>query len=113
MMPRCGQRLLLGFCLETKRLKNIVMSNTPNNDSDSHFRTTLYQWSARMSGIALEMVIPAAIGIGLDRLCGTVVLFAILGTMLGMALGFWQLLQFANINSGVDTSSDKGDNGLA
>ena len=66
-----------------------------NNDSDAHFRTTLFQWSVRTSGIALEMVTFAAIGIGLDWFCGTVVLFTILGIVLGMALGFWQLFQFA------------------
>ena len=81
-----------------------------NNDSDSHFLTVLYQWSARMSGIALELVIPAAIGVWLDRLCGTVVLFAILGTFLGMALVFWHLVKLANFSEGVDTGSDKGDN---
>jgi len=64
-----------------------------------------------MSGIALEMVMLAAIGIGLDRLCGTVVLFTILGTLLGMALGFWQLLRFAANSNGVDTSPETRDNG--
>jgi len=44
------------------------------------------------------MVIPAIIGVGLDRLFGTVVLFAILGVILGMALGFWQLIKFASRN---------------
>ena len=88
------------------------MSNT-NNDShssDAHFRTAMYQWSARMSGIALEMVVPAVIGIGLDRLCGTVILFAIIGTILGMALAFWQLLKIAETADGVDTSPDTRDN---
>ena len=91
------------------------MSSMPippnNNDSDAHFRTTLFQWSVRMSGVALEMVAFAAIGVGLDRLCGTVALFTILGTVLGMALGFWQLVQFAKSNDGVDTSPDPRDNG--
>ena len=65
---------------------------------DSHdpsFHALLFQWSTRASMIAFEMVIPAVIGIGLDRLFGTGALFAILGVILGMALGFWQLLKFA------------------
>jgi len=82
-----------------------------NGNSDAHFRATLFQWSVRMSGIALEMVVFAVIGIGLDRLCGTVALFTILGTILGMVLGFWQLLQFAKNSDGVDTSPDTRDNG--
>jgi len=88
------------------------MSNAPNGngDSDSHIRTTLYQWSARMSGIAFGMVIPATIGVGLDRLCGTVVLFAILGAVLGMTLGFWQLLKIAGTVNGGDKCPDPRDN---
>ena len=79
------------------------------HENDDSFHATLYQQAAQVPGIALEMVIPAAVGVGLDRLCGTVVLFAILGTALGMALVFWQLLKLASI--GVDKPSDTGDNG--
>ena len=82
-----------------------------NNDSDAQFRTTLFQWSVRTSGVALEMVVFAAIGIGLDWFCGTVALFTLLGTILGMALGFWQLFQFAKSSDGVDISPDPRDNG--
>ena len=88
------------------------MSNNPhNNYNDSHFLVTMYQWSAMASGIAFGMVIPAVIGVGMDRLCGTVVLFAILGTILGLALAFWQLLKIAKSGDGVDTSPNTGDNG--
>ena len=80
-----------------------------SNDGDS-FYATLYRWTTQVPVIALEMVIPAAIGVGLDRLCGTVVLFAILGTALGMVLVFWQLLKLASI--GVDKPSDTEDNGM-
>ena len=64
------------------------------NDEPS-LHALLFQWSARASAIAFEMVVPAVIGVGLDRLFGTVVLFAILGTITGMTLGFWQLLKIA------------------
>ena len=84
------------------------MPDESNNNGGDTFHATLYQWAARASGVAFEMVIPAVIGIGLDQLCRTVVLFAILGTALGMALGFWQLLKLASI--GVDKSSDTRDN---
>ena len=82
------------------------MSNEPSGDDS--FQTSLYQWAAQASGIAFEMVFPAVIGFGLDRLCGTVVLFAILGAVFGMALGFWQLVKLAQI--GVDKSTNKRDN---
>ena len=78
----------------------------PDDDS---FHANMYLWAARASGIAFEMVIPAVIGFGLDRLCGTVVLFAILGAVFGVALGFWQLVKIASI--GVDKPPDTGDNG--
>ncbi|MDR1964547.1 MAG: AtpZ/AtpI family protein [Planctomycetaceae bacterium] len=55
-----------------------------------------YVWAARISNIGLEMVFPALIGVGLDRLFGTVALFVILGMILGVALGFWQLIKIAS-----------------
>ena len=80
-----------------------------SNNGDLSFHALLFQWSARISVIAFEMVLPAIIGVGLDRLLGTVALFAIIGALLGMALGFWQLLIIAQ-NIGVDKSSETGDN---
>ena len=76
--------------------RNSAGYNAGMSDSgEPSFHAILYQWSARASMIAFEMVVPAVIGVGLDRLCGTVALFAILGAILGMALGFWQLLKIA------------------
>jgi len=80
-----------------------------SGNDDSAFYAHLYQWSTRASMIALEMVIPAVIGVGLDRVLGTVALFAILGVMLGMALGFWQLIKIAR-SVGVDKSPETEDN---
>jgi F0F1-type ATP synthase assembly protein I len=84
-----------------------------SDSGDPSFHALLFQWSARASAIAFEMVLLAVAGIGLDRLCGTVVLFAILGVVLGMALGFWQLLKFAQgetTPSGVDKHPETRDN---
>jgi F0F1-type ATP synthase assembly protein I len=82
------------------------------DSGDPSLYVHLYQWSARASTIAFEMVIPALIGIWLDRLLGTVVLLTILGVFFGMALGFWQLLKIAHDahNIEVDKSSDAGNN---
>jgi len=82
---------------------------------DPRFFAVLYQWSARTSIIALEMVMPVLIGVGLDQLCGTVALFAILGVFLGVVLGFWQLLKIAH-HSGTNEPPDtngKDDHGVA
>ena len=67
-----------------------------SGSGDPSLYAHLYQLSARISIIALEMVIPALVGIWLDRFLGTVVLCAILGVFFGMALGFWQLLKIAH-----------------
>jgi len=76
-----------------------MSDNSHGDGGDSSFHATLYQWASRSSVIALEMVVPAVIGVGLDRLFGTVVLFAILGAILGMALVFWQLIKIATSQS--------------
>ena len=55
----------------------------------------IHQWAAQSSVIALEMVVPAIIGVGIDYLCGTAPLFVILGVFLGVAFGFWQLIKIA------------------
>ena len=67
-----------------------------SSGGDSSFYAHLYQWAVRASAIAVEMVIPAVVGVGLDRLFGTVALFVILGVILGMTLGFWQLIKIAH-----------------
>ena len=66
-----------------------------SNGGDPSFFVLLHQWAARSSMIALEMVIPAVIGIGLDLFLGTPPLFVLIGVGLGMALGFWQLIKLA------------------
>lgn len=94
-----------------------MLKESNGDGNDPSFQTLLHQWAARTSVIALEMVIPAVIGVGLDRLFGTVALFAVLGVALGMTLGFWQLIKIAQAqssieeSSGIDKSPDTGDNG--
>ncbi|MCL2005281.1 MAG: AtpZ/AtpI family protein [Planctomycetaceae bacterium] len=67
-----------------------------DESGDESFRSLMFQWSARASVIAIGMVIPTIIGVGLDRLFGTVVLFAVIGVIIGMASGFWQLIRIAS-----------------
>ena len=91
---------------------SVYNTGVPQNDNGDHvsFQALLFQWSVRTSMIAFEMVIPAVIGVGLDRLCGAVALFAILGIILGTAVGFWQLIRIANMESGLDKPPNTRDN---
>ena len=85
------------------------MSEKQNGDnSDAAFRVLLLQWAVRTSSVSFGLVITILIGVWLDRLFGTVALFAIIGVIVGMALAFWQLIRFAY--SGIDKPPDLGDN---
>ena len=48
---------------------------------------------SRVTAMSISMVLPALGGYFLDQWLGTVVLFVILGTVFGLAAGFWQLFQ--------------------
>lgn len=54
------------------------------------------QWVSRMTTVLLEMALPAALGLGVDRLLGTRFVFALVGFGVGMVLGVWHLLQMAS-----------------
>ena len=54
-----------------------------------------YAWSARATAIALEMVIPGFLGLWIDRLLGTVMVFLVLGVILGMTSGMIHLVRLA------------------
>ena len=52
-----------------------------------------YEWSVIVSSIGLEMALPPAFGIWLDQKCGTVMLFTVLGAILGMTTAMMHLIQ--------------------
>jgi len=56
-------------------------------------------WTSRVTTIAMEMVLPALLGIWADRRLGTGMLFLLLGVVFGFALGMWSLLKLAKIPS--------------
>jgi F0F1-type ATP synthase assembly protein I len=66
-----------------------------SEDDDRSQQAKAYGMATQISSIGVEMMIPAVVGIWLDRQCGTFVLFAILGTAGGAAFGFWQLIKMA------------------
>lgn len=52
-------------------------------------------WGYQTIAISLEMVVPALLGLGVDRWLGTLPLFVILGAIFGMVAGMVHLVQFA------------------
>ena len=66
------------------------------------------QWVSRMTTVLLEMAIPAAVGLWVDRLLGTRFVFALMGFGIGMVLGVWHLLQMAS-QSDRRQSGEQGD----
>ena len=52
-----------------------------------------YAWAARVMAIGFEVVLPILLGVWIDYLLGTVVLFMFLGLLLGGFVGFTQLLK--------------------
>jgi len=76
-------------------------------DSDDRSLMALaYQWVYRITGVALEMVLPGLAGCWLDRQLGTLVLFAMLGFAGGMTLGIWHLLAMTRADA-----ADRNDPG--
>jgi F0F1-type ATP synthase assembly protein I len=73
-------------------------TNAEENNSENDRSQKDIALAVRISNIGFEMVLPAIIGVGLDYLFGTVVLFVILGVLFGAALGFWQLIRIASKN---------------
>ena len=67
------------------------MVTNPTDDRSAIARA--YGWTAQITTVALEMVLPALGGVWLDAKLGTKFLFLILGAVLGFVVGFWHLLK--------------------
>lgn len=66
------------------------MTNSPDD------RSPLAQalaWSSLVTTVSLEMVVPALIGYWIDRRLGTVMVFLMLGAILGMTGGIYHLVR--------------------
>lgn len=53
-------------------------------------------WSATITTISLEMVVPIALGYWIDTWLGTRVVFVILGAIGGMSLGMFHLVRLVS-----------------
>ena len=67
------------------------MVTIPTDDRSAMARA--YGWTAQITTISMEMVLPALAGVWLDGKLGTKFLFLILGAVLGFFFGFWHLLK--------------------
>jgi F0F1-type ATP synthase assembly protein I len=57
------------------------------------------QWVAKITTVALEMMLPAVGGSYLDRRFGTQC-WALIGLVVGMVVGFWHLLLMTRLKTG-------------
>lgn len=67
-------------------------------------------WASHVTTIALEMVIPGIIGVWIDRQLGTVLLFLLLGIILGMTAGIMQLARLRAEPDRGDSSDEEPSN---
>jgi len=74
-----------------------VSVNDPSDDRSP--MAVAMVWSSRITTIAMEMVLPALLGIWADRRLGTGILFLLLGVVFGFILGMWSLLKLAKTPS--------------
>lgn len=65
-------------------------------------------WATRITGLALEMVVPAVIGYWLDTKLGTKFAFLIGGMVLGFITGMRQLIRWSQPGNRPDDDSEKG-----
>lgn len=66
-----------------------------------------FAWASRITGIALEMVLPGALGYWIDQHLGTRFVFLILGTVFGVVSGMVQLVRLAKPQDN-QAGKDKG-----
>ena len=57
------------------------------------------EWTSRVTTISLEMVLPGLVGFWIDRQLGTVMVFLVLGVILGMTTGTMHLVRLASSTS--------------
>jgi F0F1-type ATP synthase assembly protein I len=64
-----------------------------NSSDNRSMLAAALEWSSRITGISLEMVLPGLFGYWLDLRLKTKFVFIVLGIFLGLASGLWSLLR--------------------
>ena len=81
---------------------------TVSRDSRSP-QARAYAWASRLMTISLSMVIPGLLGYAIDRRLRWKGVFTIVGFMIGMSYGMWQLLKIARRPEGGARGSTRKD----
>ncbi len=66
-----------------------------HEDDDRTLIAKAWGWGYQAVSISLEMVVPALLGLWIDRLLGMLPVFLILGAVFGMVAGMMHLVGFA------------------
>ena len=70
-----------------------------------------YHWSARIIVVALEMALPGVVGHWIDLRLGTVVLFLLVGLIIGCTGGVWHLIQMTRVDARRESDQHKPSDG--
>lgn len=65
----------------------------PEPPDDRASLAQAWAWSSRITSVALEMVLPGVLGYWIDQKLGTVMVFLLLGVILGMTGGLIHLVK--------------------
>jgi F0F1-type ATP synthase assembly protein I len=69
------------------------------------------QWSSRIMVTSFEMVLPGVVGHWIDQRLGTVVLFMLVGLVVGCTGGVWHLIRMTSADTRRDQDQRKPPNG--
>jgi F0F1-type ATP synthase assembly protein I len=70
-----------------------------------------YHWSSRILVVSLEMVLPGAVGLWIDRRLGTMMLFTLVGLVVGCTGGVWHLIRMTSADTRRDQDQHNTPNG--
>lgn len=96
----------MGFVPPVGNLAVIAVTNPPDDRSPM---ARAFAWSSWVTAISLEMVVPGMIGFWVDLQLGTVMLFLVLGVILGMSVGVFQLVRLTTPRN-ADSEKDESAN---
>jgi len=68
-------------------------------------------WASHVTSIAMEMVVPALIGLWLDRKLETRFIFVTIGAMLGLAVGMMSLIHISRAGGGGSITGGREERG--
>ena len=79
----------------------------PDQSDDRPPMAVAMQWVSQITTVALEMVLPAVLGLWVDGKWNTEPWFLICGAVGGFALGMWHLLQMAKTSEKPPETRDR------